>query len=85
MKTGNNEWEKCDFRHTNQIIDDWGLGYVLQISNFELLIFSDGGKTCLLNRYANDSWYSNFRPTRGYDFKIKNIELDGKKIKLQVL
>lgn len=43
------------------------------------------GKTCLLLRYANDSFSPTFITTIGIDFKIKNIELDNKKVKLQVL
>jgi Ras-related protein Rab-8A len=43
------------------------------------------GKTCLLLRYANDSFSPTFITTIGIDFKIKNINLDSKRIKLQVL
>merc|ERR1712196_103156 len=42
------------------------------------------GKTCLLLRYANQSFSPTFITTIGIDFKIKNIELDGKRIKLQI-
>lgn len=42
------------------------------------------GKTCLLIRYANDSFSPTFITTIGIDFKIKNIQLDQKRIKLQV-
>jgi Ras-related protein Rab-8A len=42
------------------------------------------GKTCLLLRYANDSFSPTFITTIGIDFKIKTIEVDGKRIKLQV-
>ena len=35
------------------------------------------GKTCLLLRYANDSFSPTFITTIGIDFKIKNLELDG--------
>ena len=42
------------------------------------------GKTCLLLRYANDSFAPTFITTIGIDFKIKNIILDSKRIKLQV-
>lgn len=50
-----------------------------------LYCFKPGvGKTCLLLRYANDSFSPTFITTIGIDFKIKNIELDNKKIKLQV-
>jgi len=50
----------------------------------ETLYFSGVGKTCLLLRYANDSFSPTFITTIGIDFKIKNIQLDGKRIKLQV-
>merc|ERR1712196_624138 len=39
---------------------------------------------CLLLRYANQSFSPTFITTIGIDFKIKNIELDGKRIKLQI-
>jgi Ras-related protein Rab-8A len=42
------------------------------------------GKTCLLLRYASDSFSPTFITTIGIDFKIKHIELDGKRIKLQI-
>jgi Ras-related protein Rab-8A len=42
------------------------------------------GKTCLLLRYANDSFSPTFITTIGIDFKIKNIELDNKKVNLQM-
>lgn len=52
----------------------------------KLLMIGDSGvgKTCLLLRYANDSFSPTFITTIGIDFKIKNIQLDGKRIKLQV-
>jgi Ras-related protein Rab-8A len=37
-----------------------------------------------LLRYANDSFSPTFITTIGIDFKIKNIQLDGKRIKLQI-
>ncbi|CAN0008926.1 unnamed protein product [Phaeothamnion confervicola] len=53
----------------------------------KLLMIGDSagvGKTCLLLRYANDSFSQTFITTIGIDFKIKNIDLDGKRIKLQI-
>ncbi|KAF0713294.1 hypothetical protein DYB26_004833, partial [Aphanomyces astaci] len=52
----------------------------------KLLMIGDSGvgKTCLLLRYANDSFSPTFITTIGIDFKVKNIDLDGKKIKLQI-
>ena len=57
-------------------------------SNFplQLLMIGDSGvgKTCLLLRYANDSFSPTFITTIGIDFKIKNVDIDGKRIKLQI-
>jgi Ras-related protein Rab-8A len=52
----------------------------------KILMIGDSGvgKTCLLLRYANDQFSPTFITTIGIDFKIKNIILDGKRIKLQI-
>ncbi|KAF3789519.1 Ras-related protein [Nymphaea thermarum] len=42
------------------------------------------GKSCLLLRFSDDSFTTSFITTIGIDFKIRNIELDGKRIKLQI-
>lgn len=57
--------------------------YEMQI---KLLMIGDSGvgKTCLLLRYANDSFSPTFITTIGIDFKIKHMELDGKRVKLQI-
>jgi Ras-related protein Rab-8A len=48
------------------------------------LLCAGVGKTCLLLRYANDTFSPTFITTIGIDFKIKCIQLDEKVIKLQV-
>ena len=52
----------------------------------KLIIIGDSGvgKTCLLMRFADDSFTSTHISTLGIDFKIKSITLDGKNIKLQI-
>merc|ERR1712146_364498 len=52
----------------------------------KLLLIGDSGvgKSCLLCRYSDDTFNSNFITTIGIDFKIRTIELDGAKIKLQI-
>lgn len=52
----------------------------------KLLMIGDSGvgKTCLLLRYANDSYSPTFITTIGIDFKIKNIQLGSKRVKLQI-
>jgi len=50
-----------------------------------LLIGDSGvGKSCILLRFADDSFTENFISTIGVDFKIKTMEVDGKKVKLQI-
>jgi len=53
---------------------------------FKLLLIGDSGvgKTCILFRFSDDAFNSTFISTIGIDFKIKTIELQGKKIKLQI-
>lgn len=42
------------------------------------------GKSCLLLRFADDTYTESHISTIGVDFKIRTIELDGKTIKLQI-
>ncbi|EMR09835.1 hypothetical protein PNEG_02016 [Pneumocystis murina B123] len=42
------------------------------------------GKSCLLLRFSDDFFTPSFITTIGIDFKIRTIELDGKRIKLQI-
>jgi len=53
---------------------------------FKLLLIGDSGvgKSCLLLRFSDGTFNESFISTIGVDFKIKTIELDGKKIKLQI-
>lgn len=53
---------------------------------FKLLLIGDSGvgKTCILFRFSDDAFHTTFISTIGIDFKIKTIELHGKKIKLQI-
>ncbi|EPX70754.1 GTPase Ypt2 [Schizosaccharomyces octosporus yFS286] len=52
----------------------------------KLLLIGDSGvgKSCLLLRFSEDSFTPSFITTIGIDFKIRTIELDGKRIKLQI-
>ena len=43
------------------------------------------GKSCLLLRFCDDRWTPSFITTIGIDFKIRTIELEGKRIKLQIV
>ncbi|KAG0006772.1 GTP-binding protein [Entomortierella chlamydospora] len=52
----------------------------------KLFLIGDSGvgKSCLLLRFSDDSFTPSFITTIGIDFKIRTIELDGKRIKLQI-
>ena len=43
------------------------------------------GKSCLLLRFADDTYTESYISTIGVDFKIRTIELDGKTVKLQIV
>eukprot|EP01092_Planopodium_desertum_P014101 TRINITY_DN70036_c0_g1_i1.p1 TRINITY_DN70036_c0_g1~~TRINITY_DN70036_c0_g1_i1.p1 ORF type:complete len:202 (-),score=28.38 TRINITY_DN70036_c0_g1_i1:59-664(-) len=53
---------------------------------FKLLLIGDSGvgKSCLLLRFADDTFTDSYISTIGVDFKIKTINLDGKVVKLQI-
>ncbi|KAE8660711.1 glycine--tRNA ligase 2 [Hibiscus syriacus] len=53
---------------------------------FKLLLIGDSGvgKSCLLLRFADDSYVESYISTIGVDFKIRTVEQDGKTIKLQI-
>ncbi|XP_069500390.1 ras-related protein ORAB-1-like [Ambystoma mexicanum] len=53
---------------------------------FKLLLIGDSGvgKSCLLLRFADDTYTDSYISTIGVDFKIRTIELEGKTIKLQI-
>ena len=43
------------------------------------------GKSCLLLRFADDTYTESYISTIGVDFKIRTIELDGKTIKVSLI
>ncbi|PRP76635.1 Rab GTPase [Planoprotostelium fungivorum] len=53
---------------------------------FKILLIGDSGvgKSCLLLRFAEDSWTETHISTIGVDFKIKALEIEGKTVKLQI-
>lgn len=55
------------------------------LENTNEQIFLGVGKSCLLLRFCDDAWTPSFITTIGIDFKIRTIELDGKRIKLQIV
>lgn len=53
---------------------------------FKLLLIGDSGvgKSCLLIRFADDTFTDSFISTIGVDFKIRTINVEGKIVKLQI-
>ena len=55
-------------------------------TQIKLLLIGDSGvgKSCCLLRFSEDSFTPSFITTIGIDFKIRTIELDNKRVKLQI-
>jgi len=53
---------------------------------FKLLLIGDSGvgKSCLLLRFADNTYTDSYISTIGVDFKIRTVEIDGKTVKLQI-
>ncbi len=58
----------------------------MQDAMFKMCIFGDGGvgKTCLVNRYLTGIFKSNSSMTIGVDFLLKTLEIEDKKVALQI-
>merc|ERR1712071_191073 len=53
---------------------------------FKLMLIghSGVGKTAMISRYADDKFNSNWISTIGIDFKMKNVTLDGQRLRIQI-
>lgn len=53
---------------------------------FKLVIVGNSGvgKSSLLLRFSDDTFSDSYLTTIGVDFRFKTLELDGKKVKLQI-
>lgn len=54
---------------------------------FKIVMIGDSGvgKSCILLRFADDKFNENFYATIGVDFRFKNLSVDDKQVKLQIV
>eukprot|EP01125_Pyxidicula_operculata_P015969 TRINITY_DN5451_c0_g1_i3.p1 TRINITY_DN5451_c0_g1~~TRINITY_DN5451_c0_g1_i3.p1 ORF type:complete len:190 (+),score=34.58 TRINITY_DN5451_c0_g1_i3:14-583(+) len=45
---------------------------------------SSSGKSSLLSRFAEDTFTESYIPTIGADFRVKTVEIDGRRVKLRI-
>lgn len=68
------------------LIGDSGVGKVLPPSfYFQPPTHLFPSQSCLLLRFADDTYTESYISTIGVDFKIRTIELEGKTVKLQIV
>jgi len=58
-------------------LSDYFFKYLL-IGNFDV------GKSCLMLRFADDTWSESYYSSISVDFKIKTLDVDGKSVQLQI-
>ena len=54
---------------------------------FKIVMIGDSGvgKSCILLRFSDDKFNENFYATIGVDFRFKNLTVDNKQVKLQIV
>ena len=54
---------------------------------FKIVLVGDTcvGKSCILVRFSDDVFVDNYVTTIGVDFRFKNITVDNKSVKLQIV
>ena len=54
---------------------------------FKILLIGDSGvgKSCIILQYTENTFSQSLMNSIGVDFKLKNLQLDGKIIKLQIV
>ena len=73
-----------DFLFKLLLIGDSGVGKV-KCRIFYFNNTADKLQSCLLLRFADDTYTESYISTIGVDFKIRTIELEGKTVKLQIV
>lgn len=78
-------------KRLNNFTNKWNLltiriSYIKSDFSLKILLIgsSSVGKSCMLMRYADNKFTSNFFNTIGVDFKMKNFVLDNQQIQLKI-
>ncbi|KAF8366164.1 hypothetical protein PRIPAC_83993 [Pristionchus pacificus] len=55
-------------------------------SDIRIMVLGESGvgKTCILNRFADDTFDSTWILTIGIDCKVRDVNINGKMVKLQL-
>ena len=55
-----------------------------EIPKYKLIFLGDQsvGKSCILNRFLNDTFIEDYQATIGLDFQSKNVQIDNQDIHL---
>nr|XP_004556481.2 ras-related protein Rab-35 isoform X2 [Maylandia zebra] len=75
------------FSHMSSASSTFVLFCVVSLSLSHLLpsvCFADVGKSSLLLRFADNSFSGSYITTIGVDFKIRTVDIDGERVKLQI-
>ncbi|KAG8194184.1 hypothetical protein JTE90_002388 [Oedothorax gibbosus] len=56
------------------------------VATYKILVLGDSnvGKTCIVHRFCDETYYDTYISTIGIDFKQKIVNLDGMPVKLQI-
>eukprot|EP01091_Cochliopodium_minus_P014977 TRINITY_DN520_c0_g1_i1.p1 TRINITY_DN520_c0_g1~~TRINITY_DN520_c0_g1_i1.p1 ORF type:complete len:218 (+),score=68.09 TRINITY_DN520_c0_g1_i1:326-979(+) len=83
IKMGDSPPEKNDDTFDNNSFESKP-GEFNYLFKFLLVGSTSVGKSCLMIRFADDHFSTSYTTTIGVDFKIRTIDIDGIKIKLQI-
>uniref|UniRef100_A0AAY5KJM4 Ras-related protein Rab-35 n=1 Tax=Esox lucius TaxID=8010 RepID=A0AAY5KJM4_ESOLU len=73
---------------TSGYLKSWKIPYTISLqvlaAGTVLWLHADVGKSSLLLRFADNSFSGSYITTIGVDFKIRTVDIDGERVKLQI-